>query len=62
VDTEPLLEGDLQVEDGPVSFGRLGDETGELPELGLLLARGRAEGGRVDGAEPLGEDPEAGAA
>ncbi len=34
----------------------------DLPEVGLLLARGRTERLRVDRAEPLGEDPEAGAA
>src|SRR4051812_10174003 len=37
----------------------VGDEAGELPEVRLLLARGRAEGGGVDDADPLGEDAEA---
>ena len=62
VDPELLLEGDLQVEEGAVGVGGLGDQAGELPELRLLLASRRAEGGRVDRADPLGEDPEAGLA
>ncbi len=62
MDAELLLEDDLQVEDGAVGARGLRHETRELPELGLLLARGRAEGGRVDSAEALGEDPEARAA
>ncbi len=62
MDAELLLEDDLQVEDGAVGAGGFGHETRELPELGLLLARGRAEGGRVDSADALGEDPEARAA
>ena len=59
VDAELLLQRDLQVEEGPVGVGGLGDQACELPELRLLLARRRAEGGRVDRAQPLGQDPEA---
>jgi hypothetical protein len=58
VDAELLLEGDLQVEDRAVRAGCLRNEPRELPELGLLLTSCRAEGGGVDGADPLGEDPE----
>ncbi len=59
VDVELLLELDQQVEEDPVAARGVGDEAGDLPEVGLLLARGRAEGGRVDDADPLGEDAEA---
>ena len=44
-DAELLLQGDLQVEDRPVGLRSLGNEAGELPELGLLLTRGRSKGG-----------------
>ena len=60
MDAQPLLERDLQVEDGPIGLGCLRHQAGELPELRFLLARRRAEGGRVDRPDPLGEDPEAG--
>ncbi len=59
MDVEPLLELDQQVEEDAVAARGVGDEAGELPEVGLLLARGRAERGRVDDADPLGEDAEA---
>ena len=62
MDAQLLLERDLQVEDGPVGLGGLRHQAGELPELRFLLARRRAEGGRVDRPDPLGKDPEAGAA
>ena len=48
VDAEPLLELDQQVEEDAVAARGVGDEAGELPEVRLLLARGRAERGRVD--------------
>ena len=54
-----LLELDQQVEEDAVAARGVGDEAGELPEVRLLLARGRAERRRVDDADPLGEDPEA---
>ena len=59
MDAELLLELDQQVEEDAVAARGVGDEAGELPEVGLLLARGRAERGGVDGADPLGEDAEA---
>ncbi len=59
MDAEPLLELDQQVEEDAVAVAGVGDEAGQLPEVGLLLARGRAEGGRVDDADALGEDAEA---
>ena len=59
MDAEPLLELDQQVEEDAVAARGVGDEAGELPEMRLLLARGRAERRGVDGADPLGEDPEA---
>ena len=59
MDVEPLLELDQQVEEDAVAARGVGDEAGELPEVRLLLARGRAERGRVDDADPLGEDAEA---
>ena len=62
MDAELLLELDHQVEDGAVAVGGVGDQAGELPEVRLLLARGRAERRRVDRPDPLGEDPEAAAA
>ena len=62
MDAELLLELDLELEQDPVRVGGLGDQAGELPEVGLLLAGGRAERGRVDGADALGEDAEAAAA
>ena len=62
MDAELLLELDLELEQNGVGVVRLGDEAGELPEVRLLLAGGRTEGGRVDRADALGEDPEAGAA
>ena len=59
MDAELLLELDQQVEEDAVAARGVGDEAGELPEVRLLLARGRAERGRVDDADPLGEDAEA---
>ena len=59
MDLEALLELDQQVEEDLVAARGVGDEAGELPEVRLLLARGRAERGRVDRADPLGEDAEA---
>ena len=59
MDAEPLLELDQQVEEDAVAARGVGDEAGDLPEVRLLLARGRAERGRVDRPDPLGEDPEA---
>jgi hypothetical protein len=62
VDAELVLELDLEAEQGVVSLGGVGNETADLPEVGLLLTGGRAEGGGVDSSHPLGEDPEAAAA
>ena len=62
MDVEALLELDQEVEEDAVAVAGVGDEAGDLPEVRLLLARGRAEGGRVDDADPLGEDAEAAAA
>ena len=59
MDAEPLLELDQEVEEDAVAVRGVGDEAGDLPEVRLLLARGRAERGRVDDADPLGEDAEA---
>ncbi len=59
VDAELALELDQQVEEDAVAVRGVGDEAADLPEVGLLLARGRAEGGRVDDPEALGEDAEA---
>ena len=59
MDAELLLELDQQVEEDVVAARGVGDEAGELPEVRLLLARGRAERRGVDGADPLGEDAEA---
>ena len=59
VDAEPALQLQQQLEDDGVAVRGIGDEAGDLPEDRLLLARGRAERGRVDLADPLGEDPEA---
>ena len=59
MDAELLLELDQQVEEDAVAARGVGDEAGELPEVGLLLARGRAQRRRVDDADPLGEDAEA---
>ena len=59
MDAELLLELDQQVEEDAVAARGVGDEAGELPEVRLLLARGRAERRRVDDADPLGEDAEA---
>ena len=62
MDAELLLELDLELEADRVGVPRLGDQAGELPEVGLLLARRRAERRGVHGADPLGEDAEAGLA
>jgi hypothetical protein len=59
VDAELVLELDQQFEQDRVALGGVGDEPGELPEVRLLLARGWAERGGVDHADPLGEDAEA---
>ena len=59
MDAELLLESDQQVEEDAVAARCVGDEAGELPEVRLLLARRGTERGRVDGADPLGEDAEA---
>ncbi len=59
MDAELALELDQQVEEDAVAARGVGDQAGDLPEMRLLLARGRAERGRVDGADPLGEDAEA---
>ncbi len=59
MDVELLLELDQQLEEDAVAVGGVGDEAGDLPEVRLLLARGRAERRRVDDADPLGEDAEA---
>ena len=59
MDVELFLQADHQVEEDRVAALGVGDEAGELPEDRLLLARGRAERGRVDDADPLGEDAEA---
>ncbi len=59
MDAELFLQADHQLEEDRVAALGVGDEAGELPEDRLLLARGRAEGGRVDDADPLGEDAEA---
>ncbi len=59
---EALLELDQEVEEDAVTALGVGDEAGDLPEVGLLLARGRAEGRGVDRAEALGEHAEAAAA
>ena len=62
MDAEPRLELDQQVEEDTVAALGVGDQARDLPEVGLFLARGRSERGRVDGAVALGEDAEAAAA
>jgi hypothetical protein len=59
VDIELSLQLDQEVEEDLVAVGSVGDEAGELPEVRLLLARGRPQRGGVDGADPLGENAEA---
>jgi hypothetical protein len=59
VDAQLLLELDHQLEQDAVAVLGVSDDAGELPEVGLLLARGGAQRGRVDGADALGEDAEA---
>ena len=59
MDVELLLELDQQLEEDGSRLRGVGDEAGELPEERLLLARGGAERGRVDDADPLGEHAEA---
>ena len=59
MDAQLLLQLDQEVEEDVVAARGVGDEAGELPEMGLLLARRGPERDRVDGAEALGEDAEA---
>ena len=56
------LELARQLEQVAVHLLGGGQQPRQLPEVRLLLARGGAEGLRLDGAEALGEDPEAAAA
>ena len=59
---EAALELDQQLEEDAVAVPGVGEQAAELPEVGLLLAGGRAQRRRVDRAGALGEDPEAAAA
>ena len=61
VNPELAFELDHQLEQDPVAPGRVGDQPADLPEVRLLLARGRSKRRRVDGAEALGQDPESAA-
>ena len=55
------LELGREREQRPVAVVGRREQAGELPEVRLLLARGRAQRLRLDRAEALGEDPQAGA-
>ena len=61
MEAELGLELRHQPEEPAVAVARVGEQAGDLPELGLLLARGRPQGLRLGRAEALGEDAKAAA-
>ncbi len=62
VEAELLLQLDHQLVEAAIAPLRRREQAAHLPEVGLLLTGGGAERLRLDRAEPLGEDPEAGPA
>ncbi len=62
MDAELHLELDLELEQSAVEVRRLGNQPGDLPEVGLFLSCRGAECRRVGGTNSLGQDPETGPA
>ena len=62
VEAELLLQLDHQLVEAAIAPLRRREQAAHLPEVGLLLTGGGAKRLRLDRAEPLGEDPEAGPA